>query len=41
MQRAEKVNARVAYINDDMTASERANWEALFTEVPEPFTVRW
>ena len=38
LQRPDRVNARVAYINDDMTVNERAHWDQLFTEVPEPFT---
>ena len=38
VKRAERVNARVAYIADDMTPKERAHWETLFVDVPEPFT---
>jgi len=38
VKRTEKVNARVAYISDDMTAPERKLWEELFEEVPEMMT---
>jgi hypothetical protein len=34
------VNARVAYINDDMTANEKQLWDGLFTTIPEALTVR-
>eukprot|EP00043_Microstomoeca_roanoka_P014504 m.143795 g.143795 ORF g.143795 m.143795 type:complete len:614 (+) comp16026_c0_seq5:1164-3005(+) len=33
-----RINARVAYISNDMTPQERVHWEALFEEVPEPLT---
>ncbi|EDQ89822.1 uncharacterized protein MONBRDRAFT_18908 [Monosiga brevicollis MX1] len=38
VSRPERVNARVAYISDDMTANERAQWIKLFEEEPEPLT---
>eukprot|EP00037_Helgoeca_nana_P012066 m.108902 g.108902 ORF g.108902 m.108902 type:complete len:602 (+) comp21235_c0_seq1:786-2591(+) len=38
VKRVDRVNARVAYINDDMTPPERALWEVLFAEVPEMLT---
>jgi hypothetical protein len=38
-QRQERVNARVAYISDDMTDNEREHFNKLFTEVPAPLTV--
>jgi hypothetical protein len=41
LQRADRVNARVAYIGDDMTEKERVNWETLFEEVPTPLSVSW
>lgn len=37
-KRVDKVNARVAYISDDMTPPERALWEPLFEEVPAMLT---
>lgn len=37
-KRTDKVNARVAYINDDMTPPERKLWAALFEEVPAMLT---
>ena len=39
-QRPDRVNARVAYINDDMTANEKQHWDTLFTAAPEPLSVR-
>eukprot|EP00042_Codosiga_hollandica_P054637 m.743975 g.743975 ORF g.743975 m.743975 type:complete len:615 (-) comp58949_c0_seq1:7-1851(-) len=38
VKRPDRVNARVAYINNDMTANERQHWEALFTAVPSALT---
>jgi len=38
VKRQERVNARVRYIEGDMTAPERKVWEALFDEVPAPLT---
>lgn len=38
VKRPDRVNARVAYINDDMSANELAHWETLFTSKPEPLT---
>ena len=38
VKRVERVNARVRYIEGDMTPPERKSWEALFDEVPKPLT---
>ncbi|KAG5182682.1 putative bifunctional purine synthesis protein [Tribonema minus] len=38
VKRQDRVNARVRYIEGDITASERPRWEANFEEVPEPLT---
>lgn len=35
----DRVNARVAFISDDMTPNERPTFEALFEEVPVALTV--
>merc|ERR1719237_1401036 len=37
-KRQDRVNARVRYIEGDLTAEERARWEAQFSEAPEPLT---
>ncbi|EGD72772.1 5-aminoimidazole-4-carboxamide ribonucleotide transformylase [Salpingoeca rosetta] len=34
-----RINARVAYISNDMTPQEKTHWEELFEEVPEPLTM--
>lgn len=38
VKRVDRVNARVAYILDDMTEPERKLWEGLFDEVPAMLT---
>lgn len=38
LKRAERVNARIAYIQGGFTPVERRAWEALFEEVPAPLT---
>ncbi|CAM9697672.1 unnamed protein product [Choristocarpus tenellus] len=38
-KRQDRVNARVRYIEGDITASERVAWEDNFDEVPEKLTV--
>lgn len=38
IKRVDRTNARVAYINDDMTEPERALWEAQFDGKPEMLT---
>lgn len=38
VKRVDRVNARVAYILDDMTPPEKALWEALFDEPPVMLT---
>ena len=38
VKRQERVNARVRYIEGDMTEVERASWEQQFEEVPQPLT---
>lgn len=38
VKRQERVNARVRYIEGDITAAERPTWEANFETVPEPLT---
>jgi len=38
VKRQDKVNARVRYIEGDITAAERPVWEANFESVPEPLT---
>jgi phosphoribosylaminoimidazolecarboxamide formyltransferase/IMP cyclohydrolase len=38
VKRQERVNARVRYIEGDMTEVERATWETQFEEVPTPLT---
>lgn len=38
VKRQERVNARVRYIEGDMTPIERKVWEAKFEQVPEPLT---
>jgi len=37
-KRQERVNARVRYIEGDITAAERPVWEANFSTPPEPLT---
>ena len=37
-RKQDRVNARVRYIEGDITASERPSWEAHFSAVPEPLT---
>ncbi|CAM9708662.1 unnamed protein product [Discosporangium mesarthrocarpum] len=37
-KRQDRVNARVRYIEGDITSSERTAWEANFETVPEPLT---
>ena len=38
VKRQEKVNARVRYIEGDMTDLERTSWESQFDEIPTPLT---
>ena len=38
VKRQERVNARVRYIEGDMTPQERKVWEAMFEEIPQPLT---
>lgn len=38
VKRQERVNARVQYIQDDMTEIEKMAWEKNFTTVPEPLS---
>ena len=38
VKRQERVNARVRYIEGDMTEVERASWEQQFEEIPAPLT---
>ena len=38
VKRQERVNARVRYIEGDMTPTEAAQWAQLFEVVPEPLT---
>jgi len=38
VKRQDRVNARVRYIEGDMTPQERKVWEAMFEEVPKPLT---
>lgn len=38
VKRQDRVNARVRFIEGDMDAIERAQWEKSFTTVPEPLT---
>jgi len=38
VKRQDRVNARVRYIEGDITAAERPLWEANFEEVPSPLT---
>jgi phosphoribosylaminoimidazolecarboxamide formyltransferase/IMP cyclohydrolase len=38
VKRQDRVNARVRYIEGDLTPEERIRWEVQFEEVPEPLT---
>uniref|UniRef100_A0A7S1CYS9 Phosphoribosylaminoimidazolecarboxamide formyltransferase n=1 Tax=Cyclophora tenuis TaxID=216820 RepID=A0A7S1CYS9_CYCTE len=38
VKRQDRVNARVKYIEGDMTPQERAQWESQFAEIPSPLT---
>lgn len=38
VKRQERVNARVRYIEGDLTDVERKQWETLFEEIPQPLT---
>lgn len=40
VKRQERVNARVRYIEGDMTDIERAAWESQFEEIPTPLTLQ-
>ena len=39
VKRQERINARVRYIEGDMTPTEMEQWKAQFAEVPEPLTL--
>eukprot|EP00056_Hartaetosiga_gracilis_P012512 m.199485 g.199485 ORF g.199485 m.199485 type:complete len:619 (+) comp13697_c2_seq3:1436-3292(+) len=39
VKKQERINARVAFINDDMTEVERKHWLCLFDEEPQPLSV--